>query len=63
MASGLVSSLIRRIAQAQRRWIKIASAFPDGPARRNRRGINRTDWIRIDRSCYDRCLDPRDYRK
>ncbi|MCZ0934985.1 MAG: NYN domain-containing protein [Gemmatimonadetes bacterium] len=58
-----VAREIRRIGRAQRRWIKIASAFPDSPTSRNRRGINRTDWIRIDRSCYDRCLDPRDYRK
>ena len=30
---------------------------------RNRRGINKTDWIRIDRELYDRCLDRRDCRR
>jgi hypothetical protein len=25
-------------------------------------GINKTDWITIDRATYDSCLDPRDYR-
>ncbi|MCK4392611.1 hypothetical protein KAX17_06860 [Candidatus Bipolaricaulota bacterium] len=29
----------------------------------NPRGINKTDWIRIDRAIYDACLDPHDYRK
>ena len=58
-----VADEIRAIAREQRRWIKIASAFPDGPASRNRRGINRTDWVRIDRALYVQCLDPRDYRR
>jgi hypothetical protein len=44
------------------RWIKIASAFPVSPAASNRRGINSTDWIPIDRALYDQCLDRRDYR-
>jgi uncharacterized LabA/DUF88 family protein len=57
-----VATEIRTIAQEQDRWIKIASAFPDSPTVRNRRGINNTDWIRIDRAMYDRCIDPRDYR-
>lgn len=25
-------------------------------------GINKTDWVKIDRATYDQCLDPRDYR-
>ena len=58
-----VADEIRVVARQQRRWIKIASAFPDSPANRNRRGINKTDWIRIDRALYDQCLDPRDYRR
>jgi hypothetical protein len=28
----------------------------------DRRGIDRTDWIRIDRATYDSCLDRMDYR-
>ncbi len=58
-----VAEEIRTIAREQRRWIKIASAFPSSPTSRNRRGINKTDWIRIDRELYDQCLDRRDYRR
>ena len=53
---------IRAIAREQDRWIKVACAFPFSPTTRNRRGIDRTDWIRIDRAMYDVCLDRRDYR-
>ena len=51
-----------RVIARERRWIKVASAFPDSPTRRNRRGIDKTDWIRIDRNAYDACIDRRDYR-
>ncbi len=57
-----VADEVRVIAREQGRWIKIASAFPNSPAARNRRGINKTDWLRIDRGMYDACLDRRDYR-
>ncbi len=57
-----VADEIRKIAALQGRWIKMASAFPFSPASPNRRGINGTDWIRIDRATYDACLDSRDYR-
>jgi uncharacterized LabA/DUF88 family protein len=53
---------VRLIAAEEHRWIKIASAFPSSPTSRNRRGINKTDWIRIDKATYDPCIDPRDYR-
>jgi uncharacterized LabA/DUF88 family protein len=53
---------IKRIAREQKRWIKAACAFPSSPTLRNRRGIDKTDWIRIDRTGYNACLDPRDYR-
>lgn len=53
---------IRAIAREQGRWIKLACAFPFSPTTRNRRGIEKTDWIRIDRATYDACLDRRDYR-
>lgn len=53
---------IRAIAREQDRWIKIACAFPFSPATCNRRGIDKADWIRIDRATYDACLDRRDYR-
>lgn len=53
---------IRIMAREQNRWIKMASAFPYSPAVKHWRGINRTDWIKIDRTTYDACIDPRDYR-
>lgn len=53
---------IRQISVEQNRWIKAASAFPVGPNCTNNRGINKTDWLQIDKSLYDSCLDPRDYR-
>ena len=58
-----VADDVRLIAQSQRRWFRIASAFPYSPTTKNRRGIDRTDWIQIDRATYDACLDPRDYRQ
>ena len=57
-----VADEIRQIADEQDRWIKITCAFPFSPASSNRRGINGTDWIKIDRPTYDTCLDTRDYR-
>ena len=53
---------IRNIARTEGRWLKIASAFPSGPQATARRGIDKTDWFRMDRAFYDACLDPRDYR-
>jgi len=53
---------VRAIATAQRRWIKLASAFPVGRGTHFRRGIDRTDWIAIDEATYCACLDPRDHR-
>jgi uncharacterized LabA/DUF88 family protein len=58
-----VANEIRTIAGQQDRWIKIACAFPFSPTTRNTRGIDKTDWIRIDRATYDACLDRRDYRR
>jgi uncharacterized LabA/DUF88 family protein len=56
-----VADDIRMIAKEQNRWIKIVSAFPFSPAWKTR-GIDKTDWIRIDRALYDKCIDVRDYR-
>ena len=53
---------VKRVAHEQDRWIRVASAFPSSPTSRNRRGVDRTDWIKIDRQLYNACLDPRDYR-
>jgi len=57
-----VAGEIRLIANEQNRWIKIASAFPISPTYDNKRGINKTDWIKIDRKTYDACIDHNDYR-
>lgn len=53
---------VKLISMQQERWIKRACAFPVSPTSRNRRGINDTDWIGIDRETYDACIDPNDYR-
>ncbi len=57
-----VADEVRAISRQQTRWIKLACAFPSSPTRQNKRGINSTDWITIDRDTYDKCLDPTDYR-
>jgi uncharacterized LabA/DUF88 family protein len=57
-----VAEEVRRISVEQKRWIKIASAFPISPTSVNKRGINKTDWITIDRKLYDSCVDLNDYR-
>lgn len=53
---------IRDIARSTGRWLKIASAYPDSLSARPRKGIDSTDWLPIDQTLYDACLDPRDYR-
>jgi uncharacterized LabA/DUF88 family protein len=57
-----VADEVRAISVQQSRWIKLACAFPTSPTAENRRGINGTQWIKIDRATYDSCLDPNDYR-
>jgi uncharacterized LabA/DUF88 family protein len=57
-----VAREIRTISREQHRWIKAVCAFPYGEGTKDRRGIDRMDWIRIDRATYDSCLDRRDYR-
>jgi len=53
---------VRNIANRAGRRIRLASAYPCSPTSSNRKGIDRTDWIRIERAVYDACLDHRDYR-
>lgn len=57
-----VADEVRLLSVQLDRWIKIACAFPVSPTTRNRYGIQKSDWIPIDRQMYDRCLDRRDYR-
>jgi hypothetical protein len=52
---------VRALVRERGRWVKVASAFPDSPTRPYRRGVNKTDWIRIDWVTYNACLDPGDY--
>jgi uncharacterized LabA/DUF88 family protein len=54
---GELAQEVRVIAREQHRWVKIASAYPVGPGTRNTRGIDRTDWIHIDRRLFESCLD------
>lgn len=58
-----VADEVKKISTSQRRWIKVVSAFPTSPTVSNKRGINNTDWLKIDRVTYDSCLDLVDYRK
>jgi uncharacterized LabA/DUF88 family protein len=58
-----VADEVRVISREQDRWIKMVSAFPESPVVAKQRGINKTDWIRIERATYDQCLDPVDYRR
>lgn len=58
-----VADEVRAISVAQGRWIKTACAFPASPTALNRRGINGTDWVRLDKALYDECLDRNDYRQ
>lgn len=53
---------VRRISAEEDRWIKIASAYPISPVYQNSRGVNKTDWIPLDRGLYNACVDPVDYR-
>jgi uncharacterized LabA/DUF88 family protein len=57
-----VVSEVKEIAKEQTRWIKIVSAFPSGPAASASRGVDGTDWFKIEQPLYDANLDPRDYR-
>jgi len=53
---------VKAIARRRGRWIRVACAYPYSPAVQNTRGIDKTDWIKIERSDYETCLDSRDYR-
>lgn len=57
-----VAEEVRLIARRESLWLKLASAFPVSPTTSNRRGIDKTDWVQIDRATYDHCRDPNDYR-
>jgi len=57
-----VAKEVRDLARVHDRWIKLASAYPFSASANNTKGIDGTDWIRIEKASYDTCLDPVDYR-
>ena len=57
-----VAREIRAVSRSQDRWLKVVSAFPSGSHATASRGIDKTDWFRMDEAFYNACLDPRDYR-
>lgn len=57
-----VADEVKYISKEQHRWIKVACVFPVSPTYKNDRGINGTEWIKIDRKVYGECLDLNDYR-
>lgn len=57
-----VAREVRDISRTRDLRLKVVSAFPYGPNASTNRGIDRTDWFRMDLEFYSFCLDPRDYR-
>ena len=54
--------LAKQIARDQGRMLAFESAFPVGSGSPSHRGVPGTTWRPIDKSTYDACQDPRDYR-
>ncbi len=57
-----VAREVRGVSRSERRWLKVVSAFPSGSRATASRGIDKTDWFRMDEAFYNACLDSRDYR-
>lgn len=53
---------IKKIGASVGHTFQLACAFPHGPNASSKRGINGTQWYRIEQADYDQCLDPKDYR-
>ena len=53
---------VRQWSMQQNVWIKTSCAFPTSPTYGNTRGVDKSEWIKIDRKLYDECLDFNDYR-
>jgi uncharacterized LabA/DUF88 family protein len=53
---------VHDISKEQDRWIKVVSAFPYGPSASSKRGIDKTQWVKIGKDEYDKCIDQHDYR-
>ena len=54
--------LAKEIARRQNRSLVFESGFPVGPGSRSHREFPEQTWVEIDKTTYDACLDPRDYR-
>ena len=54
--------LAKQVAEGQNRVLVYESAFPVGPGSRSSRGVPGTIWTPIDKTTYDSCHDPTDYR-
>lgn len=53
---------IRQISYTKKRWLKVVNAFPyvkpeNGATNSFHVGIDKTDWLHIDRAFYDRCVE------
>lgn len=59
---GAAVKMAKRIAKDQGRWLTFESAFCVGPGTYYKRGVPGTTWVQIDKSTYDACHDPTDYR-
>jgi uncharacterized LabA/DUF88 family protein len=53
---------VKKISSRFDRWIRVASVFPDSARSNNHRGINGTEWVKIEQSDYENCCDETDYR-
>ena len=53
--------LAKKVAQDQARTVDFESAIPLVPGL-HLFGITGTTWIPIDKTTYDKCIDPTDYR-
>ncbi|MDH0116788.1 NYN domain-containing protein [Rhizobium pusense] len=57
-----VVSEVRAVAKEQNRSVDICCAYPAGPNASSPRGVNNTQWIPMDETFYNACIDPTDYR-
>ncbi|MBI5816390.1 MAG: NYN domain-containing protein [Nitrospinae bacterium] len=53
---------VKDIARLNGKPIHIASVYPLSGGSKNRRGINHTEWIPVDKTIYDACIDHNEYR-
>lgn len=57
-----VAEEIRQISINDGRWLRVVSAYPFGPKASFKRGIDKTDWFKMDEAFYNQCIDFHDYR-